>query len=452
MALQATLGAAASLAMAYLSYEFFEKRFLSLKRLFETAKEPAPQPGCGAPPHRPVGSRGEVRSVSCSLRFSNRSGFSAPTWPRQPASSGTASKEGKEWTSSREPSEHGRCPGLDCVSLGGSLGGRGRAVADGASSTSGRVFRQARCCRAICPAPISAAFTSRPPGCGGRNPPAPGPPRSRHNAARPAASPTGRCAPPWRGRPAGGSPHPRTPPAGPRSGGRVPATASMPSAPSVVETMAFPIAMASTILRRVPPPSRSGTTTAAAAARCGLRSATKPVSSTRGPASACSDGGGRPPMILKRACGCASAMRGQISLTKWITPSMLGTVESSPKIDDGAAVRRGIGGARPEIIDVRRIGNDHGAGFGNLIEQTLFVRGAAKVDAVGGAVGLKLLPPQLAPVGFGVEPTARAATGAGVLPGQIIVDLVRVDDQARQPLAGWRLPQVASCRGTRTRG
>ena len=37
----------------------------------------------------------------------------------------------------------------------------------------------------------------------------------------------------------------------------------MPSAPSVVETIAFPIAIASTILSRVPPPSRSGTTTAA---------------------------------------------------------------------------------------------------------------------------------------------------------------------------------------------
>jgi peptidoglycan/LPS O-acetylase OafA/YrhL len=43
VALQATLGASVSLAIAYLSYELFEKRFLRLKRLFETAKEPAPQ-------------------------------------------------------------------------------------------------------------------------------------------------------------------------------------------------------------------------------------------------------------------------------------------------------------------------------------------------------------------------------------------------------------------------
>ena len=41
VALQATLGASVSLALAYLSYELFEKRFLRLKRLLATAKEPA---------------------------------------------------------------------------------------------------------------------------------------------------------------------------------------------------------------------------------------------------------------------------------------------------------------------------------------------------------------------------------------------------------------------------
>ena len=41
---QATLGMTASLAVAYLSYEFFEKRFLRMKRLFETAKEPTQRP------------------------------------------------------------------------------------------------------------------------------------------------------------------------------------------------------------------------------------------------------------------------------------------------------------------------------------------------------------------------------------------------------------------------
>lgn len=43
VALQAVLGVSASLALAYLSYELFEKRFLSLKRLFESAKEPSPK-------------------------------------------------------------------------------------------------------------------------------------------------------------------------------------------------------------------------------------------------------------------------------------------------------------------------------------------------------------------------------------------------------------------------
>jgi peptidoglycan/LPS O-acetylase OafA/YrhL len=43
IALQATLGVALSLAIAYASYEFFEKRFLKLKRYFDTADRPSPR-------------------------------------------------------------------------------------------------------------------------------------------------------------------------------------------------------------------------------------------------------------------------------------------------------------------------------------------------------------------------------------------------------------------------
>jgi peptidoglycan/LPS O-acetylase OafA/YrhL len=43
VALQATMGTLASLAVAYLSYELFEKRFLGLKQLFKTDKEATPR-------------------------------------------------------------------------------------------------------------------------------------------------------------------------------------------------------------------------------------------------------------------------------------------------------------------------------------------------------------------------------------------------------------------------
>jgi peptidoglycan/LPS O-acetylase OafA/YrhL len=57
VALQATLGASATLAVAYLSYELFEKRFLGLKRLFETAKEPAAQRPAAVSAARSLGLR-----------------------------------------------------------------------------------------------------------------------------------------------------------------------------------------------------------------------------------------------------------------------------------------------------------------------------------------------------------------------------------------------------------
>ena len=55
VALQATLGASASLAVAYVSYEFFEKRFLRLKRLFGRAEKQAPQSPGGVNAAEPYG-------------------------------------------------------------------------------------------------------------------------------------------------------------------------------------------------------------------------------------------------------------------------------------------------------------------------------------------------------------------------------------------------------------
>jgi peptidoglycan/LPS O-acetylase OafA/YrhL len=64
VALQAILGASASLALAYLSYELLEKRFLGLKRLFETAKEPAMRPlAAGGADRRECAARQTVASI-----------------------------------------------------------------------------------------------------------------------------------------------------------------------------------------------------------------------------------------------------------------------------------------------------------------------------------------------------------------------------------------------------
>jgi peptidoglycan/LPS O-acetylase OafA/YrhL len=71
VALQATVGASISLAVAYLSYEFFEKWFLGLKWLFATAEEPAPQPVAGAaPPDRKSGP-GTARSRVAGSRLAS---------------------------------------------------------------------------------------------------------------------------------------------------------------------------------------------------------------------------------------------------------------------------------------------------------------------------------------------------------------------------------------------
>jgi peptidoglycan/LPS O-acetylase OafA/YrhL len=76
VALQATLAASVSLAVAYLSYEYFEKRFLRLKRLFKTAEDSAPhasrQASAGFLERRAV-VRG-ARLVTTSALFNDSSG------------------------------------------------------------------------------------------------------------------------------------------------------------------------------------------------------------------------------------------------------------------------------------------------------------------------------------------------------------------------------------------
>ena len=194
--------------------------------------------------------------------------------------------------------------------------------------------------------------------------------------------------------------------------------------------------MASTILSRVPPPSRSGTTTAAAAARCGRRSGTKPVSSIRGPASASSDGGGRPPMILQRASGCSAAMCGQMLCNEVGHAVDIGDGGQQPEIDHGAAVGRRVRGARLVVLDVCGVGHDRRAGTGHLVEQATLICRAAQIDPVCVAIGTQLLTPQLAPVGPGIQATAQTAVGPGELPRQVVGDLVRVYDQR-----WWLLPR-----------
>ena len=121
----------------------------------------------------------------------------------------------------------------------------------------------------------------------------------------------------------------------------------------------------------------------------------------------------------------------------------IGHIGHQPEKHDGAAVRLRIGGARLVKVDVGGVGDDHGAGRGDIVEQALLVGDAAEIDAVGAAVGAEFFAPQLAPVGFGVQTAERAAAGARVLPRQIVVDVVGVHDQGRDLGAWWCLSQVA---------
>jgi hypothetical protein len=61
----------------------------------------------------------------------------------------------------------------------------------------------------------------------------------------------------------------------------------------------------------------------------------------------------------------------------------IGDGREEPEVDHGAAVRWRVRGARLVELNVRRIGNDGGAGLRDLVEQAPLVGRAAKVDSVG---------------------------------------------------------------------
>ena len=120
----------------------------------------------------------------------------------------------------------------------------------------------------------------------------------------------------------------------------------------------------------------------------------------------------------------------------------IGNGREEAEIDHGPAIGRGVGGARLVEVDVGGVGNDRRAHAGRLVEQALFIRRAAHIDAVRVAVGPQLLPPELAPIGAGIEAAAHASAGAGELPRQVVGDLMRVHDQGWRLLAGRSLAQV----------
>ena len=104
-----------------------------------------------------------------------------------------------------------------------------------------------------------------------------------------------------------------------------------PSAPTVVDTTAFPIASASKILSRVPPPTRSGTTHTAAVATYGRTSLTVPVTRTPGIAvSRFTRGPGFFPTTVRDTSGTASRMRGNTASVKCRMQSSLGNQSMEP--------------------------------------------------------------------------------------------------------------------------
>src|SRR5581483_4911 len=116
-----------------------------------------------------------------------------------------------------------------------------------------------------------------------------------------------------------------------------PLTTGNPSAPTVVDTTALPIAIASKIFNRVPPPIRSGTTYTAAASIYGRTSSTRPVTSiAASSASFFTAGVGARPTIVKRTSGSSPRTSGRISRAKNCMASSFGSQSIEPvKTSDG---------------------------------------------------------------------------------------------------------------------
>jgi hypothetical protein len=96
-----------------------------------------------------------------------------------------------------------------------------------------------------------------------------------------------------------------------------PDSSARPSAPTVVETTALPIASASKILMRVPLPARSGTTYTDASPIDGRTSPIVPVTITPGcVASPRTRALGLRPTIVNDTAGASARIRGRIVSTK----------------------------------------------------------------------------------------------------------------------------------------
>src|SRR5258708_5941986 len=107
----------------------------------------------------------------------------------------------------------------------------------------------------------------------------------------------------------------------------------------------------------------------------------------------------------------------------------IGNSGEKPQIYQGSAVGCRVGWAGLVDVDVGGVGNDDRVGGGDLIAHTPLVRFAAEIHAVSVTVSLQLFPSQLAPIDPGIGTARQAAADAGELPGQVVGNFVRVDEE-----------------------